>query len=1140
MVRSPKEEEEERDGEEAAGAGCRGRPRCAAGEEVEVLLNEDGFRGARFAATVAARRPGSGDYEVVFSTLVSRRGGPLLRQDVAAADVRPVPPPPPPGRGIEMFDLVEAYHKDGWWPGVVSGFLRKWRGQARYAVSLPRFREVLELRASLVRPRREFVCGRWIDAQDVLRGIPLYAEGSSVEVLCEKKKGTAWMPATIIKMVGGVNYVVRYGNRKDSIEVLHSCFIRPQPIFDKTKFEYELEPSKEVEVYHDGIWSRGVIKDVCIHEPRRYKVRVKHHGSTDDDYFLVSSTSLRPYSKGDNQEWRPCSTKKHAAERNDSVAEYSSEFSTSDGGSDRCSSDYSPSTSAESSDQYSSDYSLEAFTSDRDIGPYSYVPNKRVWKENVVKEELPLMHSLNLRQHTAKSSPKDVMDMETIPEKEATGVKQLESERKCLGFRVAKENGQILTASVPQKLIDTHCNGKGRHFLPKALASKRKELHSVSPVDDIVEAGSKSNDFDVIVISDDSGYGNFVEISDTSSSNPNRKKRRMNLLDKEFHSNRSVHQYQASLSASNLLPAQNHHHESVEVTKYSEEQAHSRILPDTLSPLESSQDPPHNDGGPLRISETKEPDFSDNLHLETVMMSLGDSAAGDEPHEMCQKVAEVKNWMSAAYKGANISLINSRNSNQKTVNHSCGGAFPIRKLEPCLSVQQDVNAVLLCIEAPNDNKMEIKSEQSVMPPKEEAAFTNGKLEPSSSGQHDVNLLCIEAPIDNNINTASFPTTSSLLLPPSQVVVPERLEKMEIQIERTGIYPKEDAALPVGALEPPLIQKMEIQIERTGIYPKEDAALPVGALEPPLTGQQDVKADLLCIQAPNEMEIKNERVGMSLDAAEGFHLQTCMSLAEMIANESHPQCNVSSQNSLGQLQVSISGKSPGPSSSVHPGMMVDLSTFMPLPVPSSSNLAPAFSTSSVLLMPVHKKEIFERLPQNPHFREVWNCAPEFREGKALGLMISFANMTESIKNMRVQDEAQLYQEKMCSLLDLEENGFEVGPLKLRLNNLLRTRNRHVSLKNKKASLEKEILETEAANCGLEQQLKFLDMLIMGVEEQKYQEMKASVAMKKVANHSSISKLQVDLRQVEESLAAVEGDFCSIAAAPWKADVASSIP
>lgn len=63
------------------------------------------------------------------------------------------------------------------------------------------------------------------------------------------------------------------------------------------------------------------------------------------------------------------------------------------------------------------------------------------------------------------------MDMETIPEKEATVVKQLESEGKCLGFRVAKGKDQILATSchtsVPEKLIDTQCDGKGRRFLPK-------------------------------------------------------------------------------------------------------------------------------------------------------------------------------------------------------------------------------------------------------------------------------------------------------------------------------------------------------------------------------------------------------------------------------------------------------------------------------------------------------------------------------------------------------------------------------------------------------------------------------------------------------------------------------------------------
>lgn len=80
----------------------------------------------------------------------------------------------------------------------------------------------------------------------------------------------------------------------------------------------------------------------------------------------------------------------------------------------------------------------------------------------------------------------------------------------------------------------------------------------------------------------------------------------------------------------------------------------------------------------------------------------------------------------------------------------------------------------------------------------------------------------------------------------------------------------------------------------------------------------------------------------------------------------------------------------------------------------------------------------------------------------------------------------------------------------------------------------MLEIEGINCRLEQQIKFVDMCIMGMEK-KYQEMKAFVDMQKVANCLSISKLQVDLLQVEESLASVEADFGSIAAAPWESDV-----
>jgi len=111
--------------------------------------------------------------------------------------------------------------------------------------------------------------------------------------------------------------------------------------------------------------------------------------------------------------------------------------------------------------------------------------------------------------------------------------------------------------------------------------------------------------------------------------------------------------------------------------------------------------------------------------------------------------------------------------------------------------------------------------------------------------------------------------------------------------------------------------------------------------------------------------------------------------------------------------------------VYPNMTMDLSAFMP--APNSNGLPPGLITSSLLLRPRDKMEVFTRLPQKPHFSKLLqDYHPEFREGNAIGLAISFANLAESIQNMRIQDEDQLFQGKMSSVAELEENGFEVAP------------------------------------------------------------------------------------------------------------------
>lgn len=138
--------------------------------------------------------------------------------------------------------------------------------------------------------------------------VPQYDEGSNVEVMLDTgKHRAAWVTATVIKMVSSKNYVVRLKNKEGSVNIVDYCYIRPQPTFDRKKFEYELEPSAEVEVNLGGAWSLGVISDVgsC-----GYGVRLKGHDSSEEeDYMLVLRALLRPYCKQDDQELMPCTAK---------------------------------------------------------------------------------------------------------------------------------------------------------------------------------------------------------------------------------------------------------------------------------------------------------------------------------------------------------------------------------------------------------------------------------------------------------------------------------------------------------------------------------------------------------------------------------------------------------------------------------------------------------------------------------------------------------------------------------------------------------------------------------------------------------------------------------------------------------------
>jgi hypothetical protein len=97
----------------------------------------------------------------------------------------------------------------------------------------------------------------------------------------------------------------------------------------------------------------------------------------------------------------------------------------------------------------------------------------------------------------------------------------------------------------------------------------------------------------------------------------------------------------------------------------------------------------------------------------------------------------------------------------------------------------------------------------------------------------------------------------------------------------------------------------------------------------------------------------------------------------------------------------------------------------------------FEKTSPVWARIEAMEIFSKMPQRPNLNQFLQHGPELREGMALGLMLSFVSLAESIDRLdiRQDDIGGVFQEKKQGLSLLEENGFDVTALRSRLEALL---------------------------------------------------------------------------------------------------------
>ncbi|WCJ22355.1 Agenet domain-containing protein [Euphorbia peplus] len=179
--------------------------------------------------------------------------------------------------------------------------------------------------------------------------------------------------------------------------------------------------------------------------------------------------------------------------------------------------------------------------------------------------------------------------------------------------------------------------------------------------------------------------------------------------------------------------------------------------------------------------------------------------------------------------------------------------------------------------------------------------------------------------------------------------------------------------------------------------------------------------------------------------------------------------------------------------------------------------------------IESMEVFRITPQNPHFRPLADCKEEYREGSAIGVMVTFASLFEKITSLTFDDSRSVLDSVLDSLADLASHGFDISLPQDRVFQLL-----ELSTNHDKEKLLRESKEAEEQIKSHSDERKKLDANTSVIEKKirELQEELAAAKSKKVFVDHEISRLQTRMASVNVELNDARRRFENVASAPWQ--------
>ncbi|WCJ37373.1 protein of unknown function 724 7 [Euphorbia peplus] len=178
----------------------------------------------------------------------------------------------------------------------------------------------------------------------------------------------------------------------------------------------------------------------------------------------------------------------------------------------------------------------------------------------------------------------------------------------------------------------------------------------------------------------------------------------------------------------------------------------------------------------------------------------------------------------------------------------------------------------------------------------------------------------------------------------------------------------------------------------------------------------------------------------------------------------------------------------------------------------------FTKNSAHWKYIDSLEVFQLLPQKPHFRPLCERNEASREVLAIGHMLTFATLVEKASQLEIENSASVFESYLEGLTDLEVLGFEVKVVVDNINELLSLKRRQENLENLSKENQSKIAECDGEIEKLEEEIIEIDKIMCQLEAKL-----ATKVSKKLEKYSRQDILKFNALAIEDELLTVKEQF-----------------